>query len=122
MKLLGTELSAAGVFEKHWLHTDGSGRDQITVERVQDVEPILKNNQEQFNSAPGTFERKSDLRKVAEIPVVVVEEMLRLHQITLKEFMDQKTEKAVRVWNELLNGRDFQYFRTHPGRVAVRGR
>lgn len=122
MKLLGAEISPTGVLEKHWMHTDGQGNDQITVQRIQDVTPILESNREQFNSAPGAFDRKSDLRKVAEIPVVVIEELLRLHQITFKELMDQKTEKAVRIWNELLNGRDFQYFRTHPGRVTVRGR
>ena len=122
MKLLGAEIAPSGVLEKHWLHTDGQGNDQITVERVQDVAPILKSNREQFNSAPGTFEKKSDIRKVAEIPVIVIEEALRLNHMTLKEFMDQKTDKAVKVWNELLNGRDFQYFRTSPGVVTVRGR
>lgn len=122
MKLLGAEIAPSGLLEKHWLHTDGMGNDQITVERVQDVAPILKSNIDQFNSAPGTFERKSDIRKVAEIPVVVIEEALRVNQITLQELMDQKTEKSVRIWNDLLNSRDFQYFRTSPGVVTVRGR
>lgn len=121
MKLLGSEHIHGGIVEKHWLHTDGAGNDQITVERIQDVEPILKSNQEEFNNASQHY-GKSEMGKVAEIPVVVIEEMLRLHQISFQEFMGQKSEKSVRIWNDLLNGRDFRYFRTRPGKVQVRGR
>jgi len=120
MKLLGAEVSPAGLLEKHWLTSDG-GRDQIVVERIQDVEPILKKNQAAFNDAPTSY-GKSEMGKVADIPAVVIEEMCRLHQITFKELMDQRSEKSLAIWNELLNGRDFRYFRTRPGVVTVRGR
>jgi hypothetical protein len=118
MKLLGVERVFAGV-ERHWLHTGDDGKDRITVETVQDVEPILKANTAEYNSAPDKF-GKGDMHKVASIPAVVLEDACRIHNISFAELMDQKTDKSKRIWNDLLNGREFRKFRTRPGYVKVK--
>ena len=116
--LMGVE-SSNGVIERHWMHEDG-GKKLLTVERIQDVEPILKKNREEFNSASKSYGR-SEMQKVASIPSVILENACKLHSIKFSELMACKTEKAKSIWNELLNGRDFTAFRTKPGVVKVNG-
>jgi hypothetical protein len=117
MKLLGAEAVPGGA-QKTWLHTGSDGQKQITVETIVDVEPILKRNAEEFASASSSY-HGSDMHKVASIPGIVIEQMCKLHKIPFRELMTGKTELAKRVWNEMLNGRDFRAFRTKPGRVGV---
>jgi hypothetical protein len=115
-RLLGSEFSFDGGLEKTWLHTGDDGKDRITVERVVDVDPVLKRNAEEFNSQSGGFMR-GDMHKVASIPAIVMEQMARKHQIPFAELIAGKSEKARFVWSELLNGREFRAFRTKPGRI-----
>jgi hypothetical protein len=117
MKLLGAEAIQGGV-EKTWLHTDNDGKDCITVEKVVDVEPILKRNAEEFASASSSY-MQGDLHKVASIPAIVLEEMCRIHEIKFRDLMARKCDKSKKIWNELLNGRDFRAFRTKPGVVRI---
>lgn len=117
-RLMGVELNN-GVQEKHWLHSEG-GEKKITIHRVQDAEPILKKNREQFNCAPSNY-GKSEMQKVASIPAVVLEQACAMHGLKFAELMDCKTDRAKKIWNELLNGRDFKGFRTRPGVVKVNG-
>lgn len=116
MKLLGAELVPGGV-EKYWLHNGDDNRDRITVETVVDVEPILKRNAEEFNSASARF--NGEMCKVANVPGVVLIELAKKSGISFSELMNGKTEKARHVLNQLLNGREFTAFRTRPGRVDV---
>lgn len=119
-KLLDVEVVPGGV-QKAWLHTGGDNRDKLTFETVVDVEPILKANAEEFNSAPTTF--KGDMHKVAEIPQIVLEDMARKHGIPFGELLLGRSDKAKHIMHELLNGREFRAFRTKPGFLDVnRGR
>lgn len=117
-ELMGAE-SSNGIIERHWLHEDG-GRKLLTVERIQDVEPILKRNKQEFNSASKSYGR-SELQKVASIPAIILERACKIHEIKFPELMACKSDKAKKIWNELLNSRDFTAFRTKPGVVKVNG-
>jgi hypothetical protein len=117
MKLLGVEAIPGGV-ERHVLHVGDDGKDRITFEKIVDVEPILKRNAEEMASASSSF-MKGDLHKVASIPSIVLEEAARTNQIPFGELISGKSDRAKSIWNSLLNGREFQAFRTKPGRVSV---
>jgi hypothetical protein len=114
VKLLDV-VNIGGRTEKWYREPDG----KITVYTVQDAEPILDANKRAYNEAPSTF-GKGAFHKVASIPVTVIEEACRIHQMKLAELVAAKTDKAQRVWNELLNARDLRYFRTRPGRVDLK--
>jgi len=116
MKLLGAEAIRGGI-EKHWLHTGDDGKDRITIETIVDVQPLLKRNAAELSLATESY--KGDMHKVASIPVIVIEQMCTLHKIPFGELMSSKTDRAKRIWNDLLNGRDFRAFRTKPGVVKV---
>jgi hypothetical protein len=117
-RLMGSEV-VNGVLEKHFMHEEG-GEKKLTIQRVQDSEPILMANREQFNSASSSY-GKSDLQKVASIPIVVLENICTARGIKFPELMACKTDRAKSIWNEILNGRDFRAFRTKPGVVKVHG-
>jgi hypothetical protein len=114
-KLLHTERFGSRI-EKWWMHDDS-----ITVETVEDVKPLLDSNKRQYNDSPERF-GKDPMHKVASIPGTVLEEACRVHQISFRELMAQKTDKSVRIWNELLNGREWRAFRTRPGHVNVKAK
>lgn len=109
MKLLGTE-NIGGRVEKTFL---GDGK--FVIETTQDAEPILDANKLAYNNARTDW--KGDMHHVASIPQTVIEETCRVKQIPHKEMMQAKTDRAQRAWKELLNAREFRYFRTKPGRV-----
>lgn len=115
-KLLGTERNGTRV-DRYWLHTGDDGNDRITVETVEDVEPILDMNTFEMNNPvkdiPGIG------RKVASIPATVIEELCRLKKISFRELMAAKTDRAISLWNQLLNDRDLCRLRTAPGRVDM---
>jgi hypothetical protein len=117
MKLLGAEAIPGGV-ERYVQHVGDDGKDRITVEKIVDVEPILKRNAEEMASASSSY-MKGDLHKVASIPAIVLEDAARIHQIPFGELMSGRSDKAKAIWNSLLNGRDFQAFRTKSGVVKV---
>lgn len=117
MKLLG-ETPVLGGVQKDWLHVGEDGKDRITVETIVDVEPILRRNAAEMATSSSSY-MKGDLHKVASIPAIVLEETARVHQISFGELMNGKSDKAKSIWNSLLNGREFQAFRTKPGVVKV---
>jgi hypothetical protein len=49
--------------------------DRMTIETVQDVAPYLEKNRQQAIS--GTFDKKAPMRKMASIPLVIIEKWLR---------------------------------------------
>lgn len=110
-RLLGVE-RIGGRVEKTWLHTGDDGTDRITVETVQDVDPIIRAVKLRNDMDRG----KSDLRFKAEIPFTLLEEMCRLASIewgckardAFQEVMQGKTDRAQRVLRTLTDGRDFR--------------
>ena len=84
--------------------------DRITVQTVQDVEPIIERVQGRTELSKGDFKYK------ASIPSTIVEELCRVyaghwkiqpHQV-LAELMTAKTKRAQRCWKMLTEGRDFR--------------
>lgn len=88
----------------HYDASDGT----TWIERVQDVEPILKETKALFNNAPEFGRYKRDMVKVASIPVVIYEEYLKRGIDLLKD------DAALR---RFLNDPDNRAFRTTPGKV-----
>jgi hypothetical protein len=126
MRLLGEEKVGA-LTERWWLHTGDDGKDRITVQTVEDVESVLDANRRAYNDAPQAFGRGA-FHKVASIPEVVIGEVCRIHAErwgcgqaeVFRELMTNKTDRAQRVWRNLLNAQEFRAFRTRPGRVDMR--
>ena len=73
------------------------------INRVQDVEPIIDDNKVDYNN--GT-QQGSDMRRVASIPLVIVDELMR------KGIWGDPAR--LKVW---LNDPDNRLFRTSPERV-----
>lgn len=108
-RLLAVE-DIGGRSEKWWLHTGDHGQDCITVETVQDVEPIIDAVSRRRLDSGGDF------RFVASIPATVFEEVckiearrwgVRLHAAT-REIMQNRTDRAKAVWLMLTRGRDYR--------------
>lgn len=118
MKRLLSKEFVGGREELWWLHTGPDGNDRITVESVQDVEPILDQNKREYASAPTRF-GDGALHKVATIPATVIEEICRIKQIPFGEMIQGKSDRAQRIWSRLLNDPQFRSFRTRPGRIAI---
>lgn len=99
--------------EYWWLHTGDNGEEQITVEFVEDVEPIFERVKRQRD-----MPNKGDLRHVASIPETVIEETARINanawgirtSEAFREIMQGKTDRAQSVWKMLCKGRDYRKF------------
>lgn len=83
----------------HW------GAEGLTEYRVQDVEPIFERNKAQQNSGDGWTPSK-DMRKVASIPVVIIEKWMREEGVNI---FDPNHADAVK---RLLNSNEYRYLRT----------
>lgn len=116
MKLLDSQRVGQRT-EKWWLHTGDYGEDQITVEIVEDVEPIFERVKRQRDAG-----NKGDFRFVASIPPTVIDEACRINAKTwgirpgqvFQELMTNKTDRAKSVWRTLTHGRDYRKFQ-HAG-------
>lgn len=115
-QLIGKEPSG-GRTDYWWKHWGNNGKEVITLQTVEDVEPLIRSNRKAFNDAPKMPGRNEGFRKVASIPATVIEEVCRIRKIPFGELMDRKTDRARDIWNDLLNNPNFRKFRTHPGRV-----
>ena len=80
--------------------------DVTTVERVQDVKTILKDNRALYNETDGYMSSAREMKRVASIPLVVVEDLMKR-----KIWGDAKKLKA---W---LNDPENRFFRTSAGWV-----
>lgn len=116
-RLLGRE-NVGGRQELWWLHTGDDGNERITLETVQDVEPLLDQNKREYADAPTRF-GDGAFHKVATIPMTVIEEICRIKKIPFAEMIQGRSDKAQHIWNHLLNDPEFRYFRTRPGRIAI---
>lgn len=115
-KLLGTEIDGNRHY-RYWGHTGTDNREKITLETVEDIEPVIEANKEAYNNAPT---HNDGLKKVASIPGTIIMELCRINKISFRELMLGKTDRAQHVMNSFLNDPAFRAFRTAPGRVDVR--
>lgn len=91
------------------VHHDDDG-DRLIIERAQDVQPILDHNKRLFTHNDG-YSPSRELRRVASIPLVVVEKWLREDGI---DVFNKDHAEAVR---RKLNDPAYAHLRTAPGRV-----
>ena len=88
---------------------------QLVVKRVQDTTPYLEENKRIRNSySDWRHSRpKHAMRKVAEIPNIVVEKWMRELGVNI---FDRNHSKKVQ---QLLNSNEYAYLRTSPGKCKV---
>ena len=111
-RLLGVE-NIGGRISKDWLHVADSGREVITTEIVQDVEPIIRATKQMSDAALG---HRGFMRFQANIPQTLLEDMCRIAAVesgeTMKdvfaEVMQGDTPRAQRIMRTLTQGRDFR--------------
>lgn len=87
--------------------------DTVTIETVQDVTPILKANEIMRNSGEDGYSASRNMRRVAQIPMVIVDELYR-QGINIFDQNDWPK------WAHKLDDPDWAKFRTAPGRVSRR--
>jgi len=78
---------------------------------TQDVQPILDHNKEAYNDGTRGYTPSRDMRKIAEIPLIIAEKWR--NELGVDVF-DRNHADAVR---RLLNDPEYLYLRTAPGRV-----
>lgn len=89
---------------------------QLVIKRVQDTTPYLEENKRARNAFSDwkPSRSKGSLRKVAEIPNIVVEKWMR--ELGVNVFNRNHARKV----QQLLNSNEYQYLRTSPGKCKVR--
>lgn len=110
MKLLGTEINN-GMLDKYWLHVGDDGKDRITIETIQDVDPIIKRVKQRSQ----TRESK-DMLYVGDIPANTINEFCRVlspkwglkPREVMSELISSKTDRAKSIWHMLLRSRDYR--------------
>lgn len=111
-RLLGVE-NIGGRISKDWLHVGDDGREKITTETVQDVEPIIRETKQISDAQLG---RRGFMRLKANIPMTLLEDMCRASaeawgcsaKEAISEVMLGKTDRAQRIIRTLTEGRDFR--------------
>jgi hypothetical protein len=91
-----------------WWKWNGDGT--ATIRMTQDVEPILENNQALANSGNGWSAAK-DMRRIASVPSVVIEEFRKRGVNLLRPESDLKAFKRI------MNDSDYRKLRTADWRV-----
>ena len=83
--------------------------DKVILQNVQDVEPLLELNKKEMNgdSMYGTGDNVAGMRKVASIPLVVIEKWKRELGVDIMNKNDWPKIK------QLLNDPENRFFRTH---------
>lgn len=86
---------------------------RLEVERIQDVEPYLEKNKAHRNDF--VRDRKSNLREIADIPMVIVERWMKAG---INVFDKNDFPKIQR----MLNSNEYAFLRTSPGKCVVKAR
>lgn len=121
-KLLAEQWSGHRL-ERYWLHTGPDHTDRITIETIEDVEPVIEANKRAYNGSVKDQEVPGLGRRVARVPGVVLEELCRIHKIKFRDLMVGNNPRGQKILNDFLNDPAFRSFRTAPGRVDMaRGR
>lgn len=93
--------------QTEFFHYD-EGTGDFAIETIQNVEPIIENNKRQYNDGDG-YTPSRDMRKVASIPLIVLEMWKNEKGIN---WMDKNDWPKIK---QLLNDPDWRYLRTAPG-------
>lgn len=97
-----------------------SEQGKLVVQRTQDPTEYLEQNRREFNEAPswrpyGSGRKDRPLRKVASIPLIVVEQWMKEGV----DILDPSPEMQKKVAQKL-NSNEYQHLRTYPGRVGFK--
>ncbi len=111
MKLLKSDYNhVSGITTEYWLRNDGN----IQVRGVQDVDPILATNRDVLNTKSSKSSKLNEAEglgtKVASIPTILVEKLLKEKGLNLYTCSDKELKS-------LLNDSDYSKLRTAHGRV-----
>ena len=109
-RLLGADRVGGRIY-RYWLHYGDDGREKVTVETVQDVEPVLS-HVERLNDA----KQGKEFRFKATVTFTdidrVSKEKAEYWGVTVKqafeELMQGKTTRAQRALRDLTEGRDYR--------------
>jgi len=86
--------------------------DTVIQKRQQDVEPLLEMNRKEFNGdTPNGYGTFKDMRKVASIPLIVIEKWKK--ELGVDAFNKNDMPKV----KKLLNDPEWQFLRTSKGRI-----
>lgn len=99
---------ADGTFLREW-HWDEDGGGRLIHNVVQDVAPILKRNKALQNCGDNGYGKSRDFRRVASIPLVVVDKWLR-------EGVDIFNPDHAKEVKRRLNSSEWAHLRTADGR------
>lgn len=111
-RLLGVE-NIGGRIQKDWLHIGDDGREKITTETIQAVDPVIRATKVMSDAQHG---RRGWIRFKANILATVLEDMCKASAAAwgctvreaFAEVMVGKTDRAQRVIRTLTEGRDFR--------------
>lgn len=98
-----------GITEEFWFSEE---KQTITIRRLQDVDPILAMNRNEFNMFAGkkpTFNDVNGIYKAATIPNILIE---KWKKEGFDWFKATEKEKAAR-----LNSIDYRHLKTRPGKI-----
>ena len=84
--------------------------DRFVIKSTQDVEPILRSNIDEQNDSNNGFTPSRDMRKIAEIPLVVVEQWLK----DGVNIFDKNHEKEVK---RRLRSSEWRHLKTCSGNI-----
>lgn len=110
MKQLMCQENIGGRIQKWWLHYGDYGQEQITVETIQEIDPVfelVKRNSEYSSK---------DFRFKGTIPATLIDEICKVKgklwgmntTEAYREIMQGKTGRAKAVWKMLLEDRDYR--------------
>lgn len=100
-----------GIATEFILRPDG----QMVINRVQDIEDILKQNKAAFNNVSTKGQKfKGDMQKVASIPLIVLEKWMREGLVKNPFNPTPEDKKALK---RLLNDPENRFLRTCPGTI-----
>lgn len=100
-----------GRTEYHYLHYGSDGREKITVETVQEVDPVF----DHVKDMSDTRNRKSSFRYRATVPFTLIEDLCKTHSVlwgikpidAFREIMNGSTDRGKAVQKILLNDIDY---------------
>jgi len=109
MKLLGTE-KAGDRIDRYYLHTGDDGKDRITVDTSQEVDPLFKRAKRLSETDT------KDFRFLATIPFTMIDDICRIKAPdwgmrpgdVYKELIAKKTDRSKVIWKMLCEGSDFR--------------
>jgi|TARA_R100001126_G_C4782109_1_gene127625 hypothetical protein len=93
-------------------HDDGK---QCVVERNINYKPIIEHNKKLFTHNDG-YSKSRDLKRVATIPMIILEIWTKQYNGTNNWFALKKEEQQ-KILKSKLNSNEFSYFRTASGKI-----